>query len=102
MPRSTTARIDLDALRNNYRAACERAGSAKTMAVVKRMVMATVLPGSPLPCRMLHLSTPLPALKKRWLFELPAFFSQWCCSKVCMPLMILRIACIVILSRCYM
>lgn len=35
MPRSTTARIDLNALRNNYRTACERAGSAKTMAVVK-------------------------------------------------------------------
>ncbi|MBK1853127.1 alanine racemase [Marinobacter sp. 1-4A] len=35
MPRNTTARIDLDALRNNYRIACERAGSAKAMAVVK-------------------------------------------------------------------
>lgn len=35
MPRSTTARIDLDALRNNYRVACVRAGSAKAMAVVK-------------------------------------------------------------------
>ena len=35
MPRSTTARIDLDALRKNYRTACERAGSAGCMAVVK-------------------------------------------------------------------
>ncbi|MBQ0833679.1 alanine racemase [Marinobacter sp.] len=35
MPRSTTARIDLNALRNNYRTARERAGSAKAMAVVK-------------------------------------------------------------------
>ncbi|MGO1693844.1 MAG: alanine racemase [Marinobacter sp.] len=35
MSRSTVARIDLDALRNNYRTACERAGSAKAMAVVK-------------------------------------------------------------------
>lgn len=35
MPRNTTAWIDLDALRNNYRTACERAGSAKAMAVVK-------------------------------------------------------------------
>lgn len=35
MPRSTIARIDLDALCNNYRTACERAGSASAMAVVK-------------------------------------------------------------------
>lgn len=35
MPRSTTARIDLNALRNNYLTACERAGSARPMAVVK-------------------------------------------------------------------
>lgn len=35
MPRSTVARIDLQALRNNYLKACERAGSAKAMAVVK-------------------------------------------------------------------
>jgi len=35
MPRSTTARINLEALRNNYRIACERAGSATAMAVVK-------------------------------------------------------------------
>ncbi|MFP3979492.1 alanine racemase [Marinobacter sp. KMM 10035] len=35
MPRSTVARIDLDALRTNYLAACERSGGAKVMAVVK-------------------------------------------------------------------
>lgn len=35
MPRSTVARIDLAALRHNYRLACERAGSAQAMAVVK-------------------------------------------------------------------
>lgn len=35
MPRSTIARIDLDALRTNYSTACERAGSATAMAVVK-------------------------------------------------------------------
>lgn len=35
MPRSTVARIDLEALRTNYRTACERAGGAKAMAVVK-------------------------------------------------------------------
>lgn len=35
MPRSTVARIDLDALRHNYRLACNRAGSAHAMAVVK-------------------------------------------------------------------
>ncbi|WP_100640098.1 alanine racemase [Marinobacter salexigens] len=35
MPRSTVARIDLDALRANYRTACKRAGGAKSMAVVK-------------------------------------------------------------------
>ena len=35
MPRSTIARIDLAALRHNYRFASERAGSARAMAVVK-------------------------------------------------------------------
>lgn len=35
MPRSTIARIDLEALRRNYRLASERAGSAQAMAVVK-------------------------------------------------------------------
>src|SRR5690554_149862 len=35
MPRSTVARIDLDALRANYRKACELAGGAEVMAVVK-------------------------------------------------------------------
>ncbi|HTN32417.1 MAG TPA: alanine racemase [Marinobacter sp.] len=35
MPRSTVARIDLNALRRNYQTACERAGSAQVMAVVK-------------------------------------------------------------------
>lgn len=35
MPRSTVARIDLDAVRRNYRVACERAGTAQAMAVVK-------------------------------------------------------------------
>lgn len=35
MPRSTVARIDLEALRQNYRVACERAGLAQAMAVVK-------------------------------------------------------------------
>ncbi|SHK73051.1 alanine racemase [Marinobacter antarcticus] len=35
MPRSTTAYINLDALRRNYRTASERAGSARSMAVVK-------------------------------------------------------------------
>ncbi|KKM81250.1 hypothetical protein LCGC14_1331730 [marine sediment metagenome] len=35
MPRQTTAYIDLEALRNNYRTACARAGSAAAMAVVK-------------------------------------------------------------------
>ncbi|MCM0611095.1 alanine racemase [Marinobacter sediminum] len=35
MPRSTVARINLDALRQNYRLACDRAGSAQSMAVVK-------------------------------------------------------------------
>ncbi|GGE67680.1 alanine racemase, biosynthetic [Streptosporangium jomthongense] len=35
MSRSTAAHIDLNALRNNYRTACERAGSAQAMAVVK-------------------------------------------------------------------
>ena len=35
MPRSTTAHIDLDALLTNYRTACEHAGSARVMAVVK-------------------------------------------------------------------
>jgi len=35
MPRSTVARIDLAALRHNYRFASERAGSAQAMAVVK-------------------------------------------------------------------
>ena len=35
MPRSTVARIDLEALRHNYRLASERAGAAQAMAVVK-------------------------------------------------------------------
>lgn len=35
MPRSTVARIDLRALQHNYRMACELAGSARAMAVVK-------------------------------------------------------------------
>lgn len=35
MPRPTLARIDLEALRYNYRRACERAGPAQAMAVVK-------------------------------------------------------------------
>lgn len=35
MPRSTVAHIDLDALRFNYRLAREKAGSARTMAVIK-------------------------------------------------------------------
>lgn len=35
MSRSTVARIDLEALRQNYRVACERAGHAQAMAVVK-------------------------------------------------------------------
>lgn len=35
MPRSTVARIDLEALRRNYRNACQRAGDARAMAVVK-------------------------------------------------------------------
>lgn len=35
MPRPTLARIDLDALRHNYHRACEKAGSARPMAVVK-------------------------------------------------------------------
>ncbi|KMQ73743.1 alanine racemase [Marinobacter subterrani] len=35
MPRSTVARIDLQALRRNYLAACSRAGGAQVMAVVK-------------------------------------------------------------------
>ncbi|MDN6320940.1 MAG: alanine racemase, partial [Marinobacter sp.] len=35
MPRSTTARIDLDALRTNYQIACKLAGTAAAMAVVK-------------------------------------------------------------------
>lgn len=35
MPRPTVARIDLEALRRNYRTACERAGEARVMAVVK-------------------------------------------------------------------
>lgn len=35
MPRPTIARIDLEALRRNYRNACHRAGNARVMAVVK-------------------------------------------------------------------
>lgn len=35
MPRSTVARIDLEALRRNYQTACRRAGGAQVMAVVK-------------------------------------------------------------------
>ncbi len=35
MPRATVARIDLEALRQNYALACARAGSAQVMAVVK-------------------------------------------------------------------
>ncbi|WP_417565972.1 alanine racemase [Marinobacter sp.] len=35
MPRSTVARINLEALRRNYQAACGRAGGAQVMAVVK-------------------------------------------------------------------
>ncbi|MDO6441190.1 MULTISPECIES: alanine racemase [unclassified Marinobacter] len=35
MPRNTAAYIDLNALRANYRTACERAGDARVMAVVK-------------------------------------------------------------------
>lgn len=35
MPRSTTAHINLEALRNNYRVACQRAGTARALAVVK-------------------------------------------------------------------
>jgi alanine racemase len=35
MPRSTVARVDLDALRHNYRLAQARAGGARAMAVVK-------------------------------------------------------------------
>lgn len=35
MPRATLARINLEALRHNYRRACELAGGAQTMAVVK-------------------------------------------------------------------
>lgn len=35
MPRPTIARIDLDAVRHNYRRACEQAGQARAMAVVK-------------------------------------------------------------------
>src|SRR5690554_7089848 len=35
MPRPTVARIDLDALRSNYRTARAKAGSARAMAVVK-------------------------------------------------------------------
>lgn len=35
MPRSTRACVDLNALQNNYRRACELSGNAKAMAVVK-------------------------------------------------------------------
>ncbi|AZT82991.1 alanine racemase [Marinobacter sp. NP-4(2019)] len=35
MPRSTVARIDPEALRHNYRLACELAGTARAMAVIK-------------------------------------------------------------------
>lgn len=35
MPRPTVARVDLDALRHNYTLACEKAGTARAMAVVK-------------------------------------------------------------------
>lgn len=35
MPRLTVARIDTDAIRYNYRLACERAGRARAMAVIK-------------------------------------------------------------------
>ena len=35
MPRSTIARIDLDALRRNFQTAQRRAGGASVMAVVK-------------------------------------------------------------------
>ncbi|GGC81752.1 alanine racemase [Marinobacter halophilus] len=35
MPRSTVASIDLEALRFNYRLACEKAGGARAMAVIK-------------------------------------------------------------------
>ena len=35
MPRSTVARIDLEALRRNYQTACRCAGGAQVMAVVK-------------------------------------------------------------------
>ncbi|WP_375183614.1 alanine racemase, partial [Marinobacter sp.] len=35
MPRPTVARIDLEALRHNYSTACQRAGNARVMAVVK-------------------------------------------------------------------
>lgn len=35
MPRSTVARIDTSAIRHNYRLACERAGPARAMAVIK-------------------------------------------------------------------
>ncbi|WP_166269238.1 alanine racemase [Marinobacter caseinilyticus] len=35
MPRNTVAKINLEALRHNYRLACERAGGAQAMAVVK-------------------------------------------------------------------
>lgn len=35
MPRSTVARIDLEALRLNYRLACQKAGTAQAMAVIK-------------------------------------------------------------------
>ncbi|MBE01596.1 alanine racemase [uncultured Marinobacter sp.] len=35
MPRTTIARVDLDALRHNYTLACQRAGTARAMAVVK-------------------------------------------------------------------
>ncbi|MGM0769732.1 MAG: alanine racemase [Pseudomonadota bacterium] len=35
MPRSTVARIDTSAIRHNYRVACDRAGTARAMAVIK-------------------------------------------------------------------
>jgi hypothetical protein len=85
MPRSTVARIDLDALRRNYRLAQARAGGARAMAVVKAdgyghgiVNVARALAGE-------VEKLPWPVLRKRWQSGAPASGSLSCCFKVCMP-----------------
>lgn len=66
MPRTTIARVDLDALRHNYTLACQRAGTARAMAVVKADGYGHGIREVAGPWPIWRPSTPWPAWKKPW------------------------------------